>query len=693
MSLKINLEIGHEATLRAKNTPEGFTHDWKIFVRGCDGANIHYYVEKVVFYLHETFQKPRRVIKEPPYSVKESGYAGFIIPIEIYLRTGSEPKKIKFSYDLSLQRTGPPVRKVKREKYVFTSPPDDLRDKLLKGGAVVTSNSQESSENKSVLHEEKNQLISKPKLSGDIPPKKPKFDPPLSNSFQDLFGTPITKTSKPPETKVSLPAKENKSNSKPEKDRSADKVKNKHIPQKDKERERDKTERKEKKEEKKKDKERRDKDRERNKEKSSKMDKSPKIEPPSPKNTSPKPSSPVSHTSQGSSSERHREKDSKMISDERDKTDKGDDDERKSRKEKKERDKEKHRESSKNETKNKETRSKEGSSQGPDSASHMPTESKTDEKHQKKDDQKGDETREAERKDKPEEKKHKHKKKDKKKERRDDEEKKTKTPPKVEKEKSPEVILVSNTSSSPRLEIDLSETNDLFSNSPEAVPSTSRSGETRAESYAPVPEIHSVSSGSSRSSSPMQEDYDGATDSARKRKRSNSSDLEESPTKLRKANTEPVSGDEEMSDVEEVTNPTLPYTRIDPETGQEIEYYEMGEEEYYTLLALKQRINDIRGTPLMEKVIDLVSDTGNFEITETFDFNLSELDEDTIAELLVLLPPPSTSTSASPSSTPSTSASQSPAESPAQSPVQSPAQSVSPSPSPSASRSPSPTPS
>lgn len=60
MSVRINLEIGHEASIRTKRTPEGFTHDWEVFVRGCDDADIHHYIEKVVFYLHETFQKPKR---------------------------------------------------------------------------------------------------------------------------------------------------------------------------------------------------------------------------------------------------------------------------------------------------------------------------------------------------------------------------------------------------------------------------------------------------------------------------------------------------------------------------------------------------------------------------------------------------------------------------------------------------------
>lgn len=59
-AVRVNIEIGHEASLKSKKTAEGFTHDWEIFVRGQEGTDISHFVEKVVFKLHETFQKPRR---------------------------------------------------------------------------------------------------------------------------------------------------------------------------------------------------------------------------------------------------------------------------------------------------------------------------------------------------------------------------------------------------------------------------------------------------------------------------------------------------------------------------------------------------------------------------------------------------------------------------------------------------------
>uniref|UniRef100_A0A3Q1FSD0 YEATS domain-containing protein n=1 Tax=Acanthochromis polyacanthus TaxID=80966 RepID=A0A3Q1FSD0_9TELE len=81
-TVQVKLELGHRAQLRKKVTSEGFTHDWMVFVRGPETGDIQHFVEKVVFRLHESFPKPKRVCKEPPYKVEESGYAGFLMPIE-----------------------------------------------------------------------------------------------------------------------------------------------------------------------------------------------------------------------------------------------------------------------------------------------------------------------------------------------------------------------------------------------------------------------------------------------------------------------------------------------------------------------------------------------------------------------------------------------------------------------------------
>lgn len=137
-TVQVKLELGHRAQLRKKPTTEGFTHDWMVFVRGPEQCDIQHFVEKVVFRLHDSFPKPKRVCKEPPYKVEESGYAGFIMPIEVYFKNKEEPRKVCFTYDLFLNLEGnPPVNHLRCEKLTFNNPTVEFRYKLLMAGGVM----------------------------------------------------------------------------------------------------------------------------------------------------------------------------------------------------------------------------------------------------------------------------------------------------------------------------------------------------------------------------------------------------------------------------------------------------------------------------------------------------------------------------------------------------------------------------
>lgn len=65
-TVQVKLELGHRAQLRKKPTTEGFTHDWMVFVRGPEQCEIQHFVEKVVFWLHDSFPKPKRGECCPP---------------------------------------------------------------------------------------------------------------------------------------------------------------------------------------------------------------------------------------------------------------------------------------------------------------------------------------------------------------------------------------------------------------------------------------------------------------------------------------------------------------------------------------------------------------------------------------------------------------------------------------------------
>ncbi|KAI5651381.1 YEATS family domain-containing protein [Phthorimaea operculella] len=235
-AIKVNFEIGHEASLRSKKTPEGFTHDWEVFVRGQEGHDISHFVDKVVFHLHETFPKPKRVVKEPPFSIKESGYAGFVFPIEIFLKNKDEPKRIQFTYDLSLQQSG-----VLKDRYIFQNPNDDFRKKLMKGGGLVISNTNafytnpdQETRSRDSFSEDK-PILGKPKQLTEKIEKKHKSKEHKeemthrTSSFENLFGAPIQKPSKisPDPKKMEKTASAVKSDKK-DKERSSSDKKPKH---------------------------------------------------------------------------------------------------------------------------------------------------------------------------------------------------------------------------------------------------------------------------------------------------------------------------------------------------------------------------------------------------------------------------------------------------------------------------------
>lgn len=67
----------------------------------------------------------------------ESGYAGFLLPVELYFKNKEEPKKIRFEYDLFLQGLGgPAVNNSRCEKLTFQNPTEEFKEKLFKAGAV-----------------------------------------------------------------------------------------------------------------------------------------------------------------------------------------------------------------------------------------------------------------------------------------------------------------------------------------------------------------------------------------------------------------------------------------------------------------------------------------------------------------------------------------------------------------------------
>eukprot|EP01084_Bolivina_argentea_P251750 422380_1 len=57
---------------------------WTIYVRGVENEDLSYFIKKVIFYLHDSYTEPIRVIENAPFELTEEGWGQFDIKIEIF---------------------------------------------------------------------------------------------------------------------------------------------------------------------------------------------------------------------------------------------------------------------------------------------------------------------------------------------------------------------------------------------------------------------------------------------------------------------------------------------------------------------------------------------------------------------------------------------------------------------------------
>ncbi|CCH41080.1 hypothetical protein BN7_617 [Wickerhamomyces ciferrii] len=122
---------------RPPNCPDEHTHNWTVFVRGPNGEDLSYFIKKVVFKLHDTYNNPTRSIESPPFQVTETGWGEFEIGIKIYFVNEANEKNISLYHHLRLHPYGfPPdavltdkdrnVRSVQYDEIVFNEPTEQL---------------------------------------------------------------------------------------------------------------------------------------------------------------------------------------------------------------------------------------------------------------------------------------------------------------------------------------------------------------------------------------------------------------------------------------------------------------------------------------------------------------------------------------------------------------------------------------
>ncbi|CAG8473867.1 11826_t:CDS:2 [Paraglomus brasilianum] len=104
------------------------THKWTVSVRGVNGEDISYYVKKVVFKLHETYQNPMRTIEQPPFEISETGWGEFELAIKLHFVPESNEKPVPLYHNLRLHpyEEDGTILSANKNKPVFTDPTEAM---------------------------------------------------------------------------------------------------------------------------------------------------------------------------------------------------------------------------------------------------------------------------------------------------------------------------------------------------------------------------------------------------------------------------------------------------------------------------------------------------------------------------------------------------------------------------------------
>lgn len=77
------------------------------------------------------------MLQEPPYEIQESGCASIDIPIHVYLKCSSRPKRIRLQYSLRMENNSLTSSESKCVYYDFENPSEQLCTALMEGGGEI----------------------------------------------------------------------------------------------------------------------------------------------------------------------------------------------------------------------------------------------------------------------------------------------------------------------------------------------------------------------------------------------------------------------------------------------------------------------------------------------------------------------------------------------------------------------------
>jgi YEATS family len=127
---------GSVARWLGKSAQPDRTHKWCVYVRGAKNEDLSFMIKKVVFNLHQSFEKPQRVIDRPPFEVSEVGWGEFDIGIKVHFVDTTE-KPVQFFHSLQLYpadrtqlSTKRPVVSEHYDEIIFTNPREGFFQRL-----------------------------------------------------------------------------------------------------------------------------------------------------------------------------------------------------------------------------------------------------------------------------------------------------------------------------------------------------------------------------------------------------------------------------------------------------------------------------------------------------------------------------------------------------------------------------------
>lgn len=99
------------------------THRWTVSVKGItDRDDVSYFIKKVAFKLHETYDTPTRIIESPPFEVTETGWGEFECQIRVHFVSEASEKSLQLFHHIKLHPfKGPKGEPLTNKEDIITS--------------------------------------------------------------------------------------------------------------------------------------------------------------------------------------------------------------------------------------------------------------------------------------------------------------------------------------------------------------------------------------------------------------------------------------------------------------------------------------------------------------------------------------------------------------------------------------------